>query len=80
VLKLQPDVIIIAGDHSTPAVLKGHSWHDVPCLIYSNACRHDRLEGFGESSCSKGSLGRLMAIDLMPLAMAHALKLTKFGA
>lgn len=79
-LKLQPDVIIIAGDHSTPAVLKGHSWHDVPCLIYSNVCRHDRLEGFGESSCSKGSLGRLMAIDLMPLAMAHALKLTKFGA
>jgi 2,3-bisphosphoglycerate-independent phosphoglycerate mutase len=79
-LKLKPEVLLIAGDHSTPAVLKGHSWHDVPCLLYSENCRPDGIIKFGESSCSRGSLGRLAATSLMPLAMAHALKFTKFGA
>jgi 2,3-bisphosphoglycerate-independent phosphoglycerate mutase len=68
------------GAHSTPAILKGHSWHDVPCLLYSENCRPDGIAKFGESSCSKGSLGRLAATSLMPLAMAHALKFIKFGA
>ncbi len=79
-LGLKPEVLLIAGDHSTPAALKGHSWHDVPCLLYSNTCRPDGLAGFGESLCCSGSLGRLAAVDLMPLAMAHALKLNKYGA
>ena len=34
-LKLKPDVVIVSGDHSTPAVLKGHSWHPVPVLLKS---------------------------------------------
>jgi 2,3-bisphosphoglycerate-independent phosphoglycerate mutase len=79
-IKLKPEVLLIVGDHSTPAILKGHSWHDVPCLLYSENCRPDGIAKFGESSCSKGSLGRLAATSLMPLAMAHALKFIKFGA
>ena len=79
-LNLKPEVIIITGDHSTPALLKGHSWHPVPVLLYSQWCRHDKVKEFSESACISGGLGRLPAADIMPLAMANALKLTKFGA
>jgi len=80
ILSLKPDVIVVTGDHSTPALLKGHSWHPVPVLLYSKWCRPDRVEEFSESACILGGLGRLPATQIMPLAMANALKLTKFGA
>ncbi len=79
-LSLEPDVIVVSGDHSTPARLKGHSWHPVPVLLYSRWCRPDSVSQFGESACLSGGLGRLPATQIMPLAMANALKLTKFGA
>jgi len=79
-LNLKPEVIIVTGDHSTPAVLKGHSWHPVPLLLYSQWCRPDDSKEFSESVCVSGGLGRIPATDIMPLAMANALKLTKFGA
>ncbi|MDD5509407.1 MAG: 2,3-bisphosphoglycerate-independent phosphoglycerate mutase [Dehalococcoidales bacterium] len=75
-----PDVLIVTGDHSTPAILKGHSWHPVPVLLHSRWCRPDRAMEFGESACASGGLGRFPATQVMPLAMAHALKLRKFGA
>lgn len=77
---LNPDVIIVAGDHSTPAMIKGHSWHSVPVLIYSKWCRPDNVKQFSESACICGGLGRISATDIMPLAMANALKLNKYGA
>ncbi len=77
---LQPDVIVITSDHSTPAMLKGHSWHPVPVLLFSRWCRTDKVTGFSESACILGGLGRIPAMQIMPLAMANALKLTKFGA
>jgi len=77
---LEPDVIVVTGDHSTPALLKGHSWHPVPILLYSKWCRPDRVGEFSEPACIYGGLGRLPATQVMPLAMANALKLTKFGA
>jgi 2,3-bisphosphoglycerate-independent phosphoglycerate mutase len=77
---LNPDVIIVAGDHSTPAMIKGHSWHSVPVLIYSKWCRPDNVIQFTESACIYGGLGRISATDIMPLAMANALKLNKYGA
>ncbi|MDO8567814.1 MAG: 2,3-bisphosphoglycerate-independent phosphoglycerate mutase [Dehalococcoidales bacterium] len=79
-LDLKPDVIVVTGDHSTPAVLKGHSWHPVPALIYSQWCRHGQVTKFGETACLSGSMGRIPAAQLMPLAMANALKLNKYGA
>ena len=79
-LVLKPDVIVITGDHSTPAVLKMHSWHPVPVMLYSKWCRPDHVTVFSESACVSGGLGRLHSTDIMPLAMANALKLTKFGA
>jgi 2,3-bisphosphoglycerate-independent phosphoglycerate mutase len=77
---LEPDVIVVTGDHSTPALLKGHSWHPVPILLYSRWCRADRVGEFSESACLLGGLGRFPATQIMPLAMANALKLAKFGA
>jgi len=79
-LRLEPDVIVVTGDHSTPALLRGHSWHPVPIILYSRWCRPDKVDRFSESACISGGLGRFPATQVMPLAMAHALKLTKFGA
>ncbi len=79
-MSLKPDVIVVTGDHSTPALLKGHSWHPVPVLLYSKWCRHDKATKFGESACASGGLGIFPAMQIMPLAMANALKLEKFGA
>ncbi len=76
----EPDVLVVTGDHSTPALLKGHSWHPVPILLYSKWCRPDRVGEFSESACAAGGLGRFPATQVMLLAMANALKLTKFGA
>ena len=77
---LNPDVIIVTADHSTPALLKGHSWHPVPFLLRSDWCRPDQVTEFSERSCSSGSLGRFRGTHIMPLALANALKLGKFGA
>ena len=77
---LEPDVIVVTGDHSTPALLKGHSWHPVPVLLYSKWCRPDKVSEFSESACISGGLGRFSATQIIPLAMANALKLNKFGA
>jgi 2,3-bisphosphoglycerate-independent phosphoglycerate mutase len=79
-LSLKPDVIVVSGDHSTPAMLKGHSWHTVPTMLYSQYCRPDKCSQFSESGCLGGGLGIFPATQLMPLAMANALKLNKYGA
>ena len=78
--ELNPDVIIVTGDHSTPAVISGHSWHPVPILIYSAKCRFDRVERFNEIDCINGGLGKIPARDVMPIALSNAGKLLKFGA
>ncbi len=79
-LNLNPDVLIITGDHSTPATLAMHSWHPVPFMLRSKWCFPDRVSEFSERACLQGGLGRFPAIEIMPLAMANALKLDKFGA
>ncbi len=77
---LAPDVVVITGDHSTPSLLKAHSWHPVPVLLFSKWCRPDQVEEFSESQCLSGGLGRFPATEIMILALANALKLKKFGA
>lgn len=80
-MDLKPDVIVVTGDHSTPARLKYHSWHPVPAILWSEYCRPDQVASFGERACMAGGLGpRFPAVDLMPLALANARRLTKFGA
>lgn len=79
-LKQKPDVLIVTGDHSTPATLAMHSWHSVPFMLRSRWCRPDDVTEFSERACLAGGMGRFPAVDIMPLAMANALKLDKFGA
>jgi 2,3-bisphosphoglycerate-independent phosphoglycerate mutase len=77
---LNPDVLIVTGDHSTPASLRSHSWHPVPTLLVADTCRPDGCQQFGEKAALCGGLGHFEAIYLMPLALAHAGRLGKYGA
>lgn len=77
---LQPDVLVVTGDHSTPSQLRAHSWHPVPVMIVSAWTRPDRDATFGERSCQRGELGVFPGRELMGLALAHAHRLTKYGA
>jgi 2,3-bisphosphoglycerate-independent phosphoglycerate mutase len=80
-MEAKPDVLVITGDHSTPAAFKAHSWHPVPGLLYAPATvRPDNLEKFDEDHCRCGGFGRMPLRYLMQLALAHAMKLEKFGA
>lgn len=80
-LKLQPDVLIITGDHSTPAKFKTHSWHPVPFLLWApDSVRPDDQVNFGERACGRGGLGNFPSMETLPLALAHAGRLEKFGA
>ena len=78
---LNPDVLIVTGDHSTPSRMKAHSFHPVPTLLWApKTSRPDLVTTFGERPCLQGGLGQFVAKDLMPLALAHAGRLQKFGA
>lgn len=77
---LQPNVLIVTGDHSTPSFLKSHSWHPVPTLLVSNCCRPDGNTAFSESASVRGGLGIFEAKHLMTLALANAGRLGKYGA
>ena len=77
---LNPDVLMVTGDHSTPAILKAHSWHPVPFMLHAPWRYPDDVRAFSERDCRDGDLGRFAATDVMPLAMAHAMKLAKYGA
>jgi 2,3-bisphosphoglycerate-independent phosphoglycerate mutase len=77
---LNPDVLMVTGDHSTPSKLRSHSWHPVPTLLWAKTCRPDSVTEFGESDCLCGGLGQFQAMYLLPLALAHAQRLGKYGA
>lgn len=80
IMQLNPQVLVVTGDHSTPSKMKSHSWHPVPTMIVSDRCRFDGSTEFGETACRHGGLGQFEAKHLMSLAMAHAGRLDKFGA
>ena len=79
-LELNPEVLVITGDHSTPAALAGHSWHPNPFLLSSRYIRVDEVKHFSEREFVKGGLGRFPSTDVLPLILANGLKLSKFGA
>ena len=77
---LNPDVLIVTGDHSTPSQMKAHSWHPVPILLKSKWTRRSGAKQFGETACLRGELGIFRTVELMSFALAHAGRLAKFGA
>ncbi|MFP3854634.1 MAG: 2,3-bisphosphoglycerate-independent phosphoglycerate mutase [Anaerolineales bacterium] len=81
ILELEPDVLAITGDHSTPSRIRYHSWHPVPLLVWAPAtAREDDQSTFGETNCTHGGLGTFPSSELMPILMAHARRIKKFGA
>ena len=79
-LALNPDVVVVTGDHSTPCLMKSHSWHPVPYMIRSKFVRKGASEKFDEFECARGVLGTFYAVDSMMLMLAHAQRLEKYGA
>ena len=79
-LGLDPDVLVVTGDHSTPCAMKSHSWHPVPFMIRSRNCGRDASARFCESECDKGSLGIFPAKSIMEMVLANSGRLKKFGA
>jgi 2,3-bisphosphoglycerate-independent phosphoglycerate mutase len=77
---LKPDVFVVSGDHASPSMLAAHGWQPVPVVIHSRYSGADPVTTFTERACAGGTLGILPAQHLMPLVMANALRLTKFGA
>ena len=77
---LNPDVIAIAGDHSTPATFKAHTWHPVPFALVGEWCRPDSVKTFSEAACKNGAMGRFPAAEVMLYALGHARRIAKFGA
>jgi 2,3-bisphosphoglycerate-independent phosphoglycerate mutase len=73
------DTLIVAGDHSTPAIMGAHSWHPVPLMVNSSITASDGVGEFSERACANGSIGRISAVNVMTIALSHAGKLRKFG-
>jgi 2,3-bisphosphoglycerate-independent phosphoglycerate mutase len=79
-LEGRPEVLVVTGDHSTPCPMKLHSWHPVPLLLHSPRCGADGRPRFTEQECNGGSLGVFRAMYLLPLMLANAGLLDKYGA
>ena len=77
--ELEPDVLMVAGDHSTPAIMAAHSWHPVPFMLNSRLTKGEGVAAFDERECGRGSIGSIPATNVMLLALSHSGKLTKFG-
>jgi 2,3-bisphosphoglycerate-independent phosphoglycerate mutase len=75
-----PDVLVVTGDHATPSILAAHGWQPVPVLVHGRYCGADPVTTFTELECGRGSIGLIPSQHLMPLVMANALRLVKFGA
>ena len=80
ILSLNFDTICVTGDHSTPTVMKSHSFHPVPILIHSPYVFKYFSNRFNEKECLKGELGIIRGEDIISLLLAHSRRLKKFGA
>ena len=80
VIALEPDVLVVTADHSTPATMGRHSWHPVPVMLRASTAKVDPVSSFDEYACLQGALGTRPGTDLMGLALANAGRLQKFGA
>jgi 2,3-bisphosphoglycerate-independent phosphoglycerate mutase len=76
----EPGVVAVTGDHATPSQMAAHSWHPVPVLVHGPRCGRDRTERFGERWCRAGGLGIRPSTELLPILMANAGHLGKYGA
>ena len=79
ILALEPDVLMVAGDHATPAIMAAHSWHPVPFMLHSKLTQGQGVPTFDEKACAQGVIGSLPATSVMVMGLSHAGKMTKYG-
>jgi len=79
ILALEPDVLMVAGDHATPAIMAAHSWHPVPFMLHSKLTQGQGVPTFDEKACALGAIGSVPATSVMAMGLSHAGKMTKFG-
>ena len=77
--ELEPDVLMVAGDHATPAIMAAHSWHPVPFMLHSKLTKGQGGRSFDERACAGGAIGSIPATSVMVLGLSHAGKMTKYG-
>ena len=58
VMELRPDVVVVTGDHSTPAALRSHSWHPVPVVLAASTCRPDAATSSARTSACAAASAR----------------------
>jgi 2,3-bisphosphoglycerate-independent phosphoglycerate mutase len=80
VAALEPGAIAVTGDHATPSQMAAHSWHPVPVVVHGPRCGRDDTDRFGERWCRAGGLGVRPSMHLLPILMANAGHLAKYGA
>lgn len=81
ILELDPDVLVITGDHSTPCIYKSHGFQPTPYMIYSKRGDVFSLNSdFNERECFRGELGIFPLRYNMMLMLAYGKRLQKFGA
>jgi 2,3-bisphosphoglycerate-independent phosphoglycerate mutase len=79
-MELAPTVIAVTGDHATPSQMAAHSWHPVPVVVRGARAGRDDVDRFGERWCRTGGLGLRPSMHLMPILLANAGRLAKYGA
>ena len=79
ILALEPDVLMVAGDHATPAIMAAHSWHPVPFMLHSKLTQGQGVPTFDEKACAQGVIGSISATSVMVMGLSHAGKMTKYG-
>ncbi|HPC27464.1 MAG TPA: 2,3-bisphosphoglycerate-independent phosphoglycerate mutase [Candidatus Methanomethylicus sp.] len=64
-------VIIVTADHSTPCEMKAHSDDTVPLVAAGIGIERDGTMEFGETACSRGSLGTLNGQEVITKLFAR---------
>ena len=77
---LEPGVTAVTGDHATPSQMAAHSVASGAGRRARTPLRRDDTDRFGERWCRAGGLGVRPSMQLLPILMANAGHLAKYGA
>jgi len=78
-LDMTSTYVAVTADHSTPVNVKDHSGDPVPLLINGPGVLRSNVSKFSENAVSRGNLGRLHGLDLMPMIADYLDKAKKLG-
>lgn len=78
-LDAESTYVIVTADHSTPVSVRDHSGNPVPLLINGPGVPKTGVSKFSENVASRGNLGRLHGLDLMPIIADYLDKAKKSG-